>query len=667
MRGGACLECRLSKVRCAPSSSCAAPCQRCQRHGFECQFEQARKRGPKARSKVLSQRGPSAGRAERADVAHAHARQASPGRSGMNAGAGAGAGEAAVVSRASNNASARPASDSMHAWNALARSTAQRGSTYTFVSAGENLDGSTIKSRVGPGPPTLRGLLARIDNKQQLQQQQQRPRTPQRVTLLADVDACEAGIIGVDEGRRLFAYYLDWMEPWVSVLDGARQDHDAVKRSSALLYSTIVFLAARFCEHSRRTELGLHARSLAAACFAHADVGLDTALALYLLATWKDVDDGFSDVYTAHAARIMSISASQLSSSSAPRDHQRLFLFYIVQHHSFLLHYVASPTFVDLGHGLVKRCVEWCLAPDAMPSDWFLGSDVESTALQCRYKDLIEAAAGSASAIASLLAAFLQEVDAWQQRWSSLAQQREPSAADGSRSYGQQVRRAGHEMFRSSFCMHVTSNALRTLLKASRGGGASSSLSSSAAVEEAKRRSYAVSLEAATRLLAEVASMDRQVIVHMPDPIMVLSAHAALLAVYLVLLPLVVPHLVVFIDVAPHEAASRRDEVLDLVAAAARALSDTRAIEGATTLCADYLESLLGLFSPPAASSSSSQSSQPSTSLFPASTTALATLAGAAGPPPPHPPPSSGDVVVTASDWDWLQAFLDLPEAPMFR
>lgn len=582
-----------------------------------------------------------------------------------------GVGEAAAaVSRSSNKATARPASDSMHAWNALARSTAQRGSTYTFVSAGENLDGSTIKSRVGPGPPTLRGLLARIDNRKQLQQPQS-PHTPQRVTVLAYVDACEAGIIGVDEGRRLFAYYLDWMEPWVSVLDGARQDHDAVKRSSALLYSTIVFLAARFCEHSRRTELGLHARSLAAACFAHADVDLDTALALYLLATWKDVDDGFSDVYTAHAARIMSISASQLSSSSAPRDHQRLFLFYIVQHHSFLLHYVASPTFVDLGHGLVKRCVEWCLAPDAMPSDWFLGSDVESTALQCRYKDLIEAAAGSASAIASLLAAFLQEVDAWQQRWSSLAQQREPTAADGSRSYGQQVRRAGHEMFRSSFCMHVTSNALRTLLKTSRGGGGassslSSSLSSSPAVEEAKRRSYAVSLEAATRLLAEVASMDRQVIVHMPDPIMVLSAHAALLAVYLALLPLVVPHLVVFIDVAPQEAASRRDEVLDLVAAAARALSDTRAIEGATTLCADYLESLLGLFSPPAASSSS-QSSQPSTSLFPASTAALATLAGAAGPPPPHPAPSSEDVVVTASDWDWLQAFLDLPEAPMFR
>uniref|UniRef100_V5GUJ2 Zn(2)-C6 fungal-type domain-containing protein n=1 Tax=Kalmanozyma brasiliensis (strain GHG001) TaxID=1365824 RepID=V5GUJ2_KALBG len=269
------------------------------------------------------------------------------------------------------------------------------------------------------------------------------------------------------------------------------------------------------------------------------------------------------------------------------RNQQRQFLFHFIQEHTQLLHFAPRPNF-DRGPSLLRNLLAWADDGLATEDDVLLCADIDSVLLQTKYKSIMERAQAQekdtlygGSECFLLLQSFMDELEGWTSRWELQARkidQRfrrevEPTEEDGidrekngdaphdhlsDRSRGDF---AGHlpldarmhllSVMRSSLVMQISSIAFRASLRdinkakpttssKSSNVGSSSAFSPSAlsAMDDRAEQIYYTCLDSALNLLVHTTQLPPSILRHAQDMIMVLAPHAALLATYLISLPL---------------------------------------------------------------------------------------------------------------------------------
>lgn len=486
-------------------------------------------------------------------------------------------------------------------WQSLTSASAGRGSTYTFVSAG-NADVSSLESQhsrddvlIGNNsPPSLRHLLRPLHST--ATDMIVAPNTihlPRTIQLDSPRDPREAGLVSSARALHLLDYFDTHLAPWLAAIDPLFD-----VQCSAFLLSAMLYQASKFCneEIDERMALGSHTRMLAMLSFAEADVSMEAVLAVYLLAAWKDPDDQFSDLYTGYADRI-----GMKQNSKNNRHYERIHFFHYVQQSVFLLHYRPSPH-IGKRDDFIRSALPWSLHPNALVGDWFLCADVESTAIQCRYKMLFEEQIQQYPSIGgdilshSLLDAFIHEIQEWEHRWEREAQK-------GEKHRDHQLRMAGFRLFRNSVCTQISSIALRQALQSWLKGAQNQSTTSLAQV----KRSYEICLDSAVGVLD--SSLDLQdrpdLLLHMPDSLVILLDQASLLLVYLLLVPAITPttqvksttnsfdEIKTISEMAAAECILRIKKVDYLLKTASNTRSAS--LVTATRLSSDYLASLVDL------------------------------------------------------------------------
>ncbi len=293
--------------------------------------------------------------------------------------------------------------------------------------------------------------------------------------------------------------------------------------------------------------------------------------------------------------------SAALQQQRSRRNQQRQFLFHFIQEHTHLLHFAPRPNF-DRGPSLLRNLLAWADDALATEDDILLCADIDSVLLQTKYKSIMERAQAQekdtlygGSECFLLLQSFMDELEGWRSRWELQARKinerfgrsAAPSppehksdhdagapAADKSENGNKRKEDEGPEdgvghlpldarmhllsVMRSSLVMQVSSIAFRASLrdinkaKPAAAGKASStsafSPSALSAMDDRAEQVYYTCLDSALNLLVHTLQMPPSILRHAQDMIMVLAPHAALLATYLISLPLP--------SVPPHYAAS---------------------------------------------------------------------------------------------------------------
>lgn len=649
----ACQECRLNKVKCSFASR-SSRCQRCAKHDFECNIVTGKKRGRKAKSKVALL-GPAAASAHSA--ASRTARRATirnDTRDGLQ--------RSEPREPASPLATCPLLADSTRrnrAWQVVARIPATRGSTYNFVSAGD-ADVSAFhaqraaadvrqpaSSRPSPrqsGRTTLRSLLQPVLHPVAQEAQYGTASTP---ALLRTIDFTATrdprGAMSIDQTRcsELVAYFMAHLEPWVAVVS-LDSDHLSL---CPLLYTAVCYQASKYSNSSasETASLASHCRTLCVIAFAETQNTCLIVLAFYLLAAWKTADDGFTDWYMSYADQVARhLALSTYGKPDADRVTQRTLYFHYVQRHVILLHHGSSSNYDRHTPGarnsqeLTKQLVEWSQSPQALPGDWFLCADVESTSIQCRYaiaftdrhERRISAGAYSIAETVSsksLLDDFVQEMVDWEERWSYEASKVSEGLA-GSATPPPMEHTVGFGLFKNSVRGHVASYALKDALKiwlqdrrsSNRASLPNASLS---LAEEYLNAAYLLCLEGMLGVLQQFLyfstdddGVQSSPLLHAPDSLVILADHAALMVVYLLLLPGVLaevssvrpsssrsrgdaasPHIASMVHTAEASAQECIDTVQEVKEQMRRAASTKSSACTAVHLSAGYLADLIEL------------------------------------------------------------------------
>ncbi|KAJ9480015.1 Zn(2)-C6 fungal-type domain-containing protein [Pseudozyma hubeiensis] len=279
-------------------------------------------------------------------------------------------------------------------------------------------------------------------------------------------------------------------------------------------------------------------------------------------------------------------SAATLEQQRLRRNQQRQFLFHFIQEHTHLLHFAPRPNF-DRGPSLLRNLLAWADDALATEDDILLCADIDSVLLQTKYKSIMERAQTQekdtlygGSECFLLLQSFMDELEGWTSRWELQARKidqrfRRDAPGEEERRGGEQedaAKRegehfAGHlpldarmhllKVMRSSLVMQISSIAFRASLRdinkvkpsaasgksssaGGRGGASSSAFSPSAlsAMDDRAEQIYYTCLDSALNLLVHTMQMPPSILRHAQDMIMVLAPHAALLATYLISLPL---------------------------------------------------------------------------------------------------------------------------------
>ncbi|UZJ53660.1 hypothetical protein CBS101457_002980 [Exobasidium rhododendri] len=500
-----------SATKCTNTSAGQRKCQRCERFDFECNYRSS-KRGRRPKSKA----------------GQAHITPASKVRLGTES----------TVDHSLDIF--KTAGVREKAWRILTRKSANRGSTYNFVTSGK-AEVSTLKESQSSSAresrktshPSLRDLLRRVDMEDTPSAVvgEAVPLLPRMIFLDAPRDPRQVGIVSEERAQQLFDYFNGKLSPWIAALDPTI----AISAiATPFLLSAILLQASRYIGGRDSTEsmaLAIHCRTVGALAFLEADTSQEVALAFYILSTWKMADDSFSDMYTGFADRIEMMNGGiQTAEEADERSQERIQLFHYVQHNVFTLHYSPSPTFRKR-NDLTRQALTWAQAQNSLVGDWFLCSDMESTAIQIRYKSLFEEQQHQHGATyIPLLETFLHEMSEWESRWRQESARRE--ALELGDATGRLLRGTGLKLFRNSVCIQISSIALcETLRTWLRGKQLGTSVYT--------KRSFDICLDSCIGLLESILDLDGEgeTLLHMPDSLVLLADHASLLIVYLLLLP----------------------------------------------------------------------------------------------------------------------------------
>lgn len=345
-------------------------------------------------------------------------------------------------------------------------------------------------------------------------------------------------------------------------------------------------------------QLGSHVRSLTITAFAMGDRRMETGVAMYLSSVWKEADDHFTILYCSYAAKIMSDiptellsllpssptvslsrSAGSLHQQRLRRNQQRQFLFHFIQEHTHLLHFAPRPNF-DRGPSLLRNLLAWADDALATEDDVLLCADIDSVLLQTKYKSIMERAQAQekdtlygGSECFLLLQSFMDELEGWTSRWELQARKidrRFHGGGDVDESdqgetktqvhYDERGQEGGDDfaghlpldarmhllgVMRSSLVMQISSIAFRASLRdinkakpTSKSSTSVFSPSALSAMDDRAEQIYYTCLDSALNLLVHTMQMPPSILRHAQDMIMVLAPHAALLATYLISLPL---------------------------------------------------------------------------------------------------------------------------------
>ncbi|CBQ73930.1 conserved hypothetical protein [Sporisorium reilianum SRZ2] len=270
--------------------------------------------------------------------------------------------------------------------------------------------------------------------------------------------------------------------------------------------------------------------------------------------------------------------ATTLEQQRLRRNQQRQFLFHFIQEHTHLLHFAPRPNF-DRGPSLLRNLLAWADDALATEDDILLCADIDSVLLQTKYKSIMERAQAQekdtlygGSECFLLLQSFMDELEGWTSRWELQARKIDQRFSKRDADVGDEAEVEGMDdeerkydfachlpldarmhllsVMRSSLVMQISSIAFRASLRdinkaKPTAAGKSSSANTSAfspsalsAMDDRAEQIYYTCLDSALNLLVHTMQMPPSILRHAQDMIMVLAPHAALLATYLISLPL---------------------------------------------------------------------------------------------------------------------------------
>lgn len=472
------------------------------------------------------------------------------------------------------------------------------------------------------------------------------------------------GLVSQDRADRLVSYFRTHCAPWLAIEpDLARNAGDA------LVFTGMLCNASRFLSDDRdeTTRLFAHAQTLAACAFLEGEGSLATVLGFHLLSIWKAPDDQTSELHVGFTERQVAMHLSNLPHQTSIEAHQsqRILYFHYVQERVFALHYTRSPINQEDSVHSMASTMAWIkdvLNGPSFPGDWVLCADVTSTSIQCRYKSLLleqrKLHRHSSVYLHPILESFAEEMGEWERQWLAFADRDDGLATtqpDLQAIKAILSRRKAFAIFGKSVSSQTTSIILREALRdwlSLRSG--SDLITESSPSLKLLHRSYDTCLDATIGLVGEFACRESngsdddalEVLLHMPDSLIILVCHAALLALYLILLPVAIIEAQPVADKVT--LISRLQSLSELSAAEClhKIKVSAQALERATrrrpqrcsaaSLCASYLNSLIELVELQA----------------------------------PLEAPSTGQNAdgddENLVDWNWLQGFLDFSAGPLF-
>lgn len=529
------------------------------------------------------------------------------------------------------------------AWHTLIKEQAARGSVYTFLTSGNadiaapevptavNNSASSLSSFASP--PTLRRLLRRLDSPREADNvaRTSQEALPRVLWLDSPKDPVVLGLVAPLRAQELVAYFVHHCSPWLGVITDL-----SITARSPLVHTAILYHASRFgaATWEETSALATHVRTLAIMAFAEGDSSILATLGLYLASIWKSPDDQLSDLHVGFAGRIAAMHSSSFANTSGPeaREKQRILYFHYVQQNVFFLHY--TPLLgVEQDQCTMPSVYAWSGLAEADPlatGDWMLGADVTSTHIQCRYKAQLRDRSrkghqDNAASLMTVLDSLLDEMREWEAQWLSAAHKHENAAALSGATLkreDRQIRELAFAFFRGSVLSHISSIILREALRYWLPIGKNDAPKPwSSAAFRAVSRSYEVCLNATQTILDRTATFGStdvsgasdaavDALLHMPDSLLLLLDHSALLAVYLLLLPStaaavteaageVYPgyssDVTTLCDLSQSVAAKCLDRIIKCRTVLERASCNRPGLHSAASLSADYLDSLVAM------------------------------------------------------------------------
>lgn len=387
-------------------------------------------------------------------------------------------------------------------------------------------------------------------------------------------DPIAGGIVSPRASNALFEFFMLHMNAkWEYILDPCLDIHDNVQKRSALLFTSILFCASKFCnfidgeikptpDQFLQSRLCSVARNLAIKALAEGDRSIETMQALYLLVCWKDADDDISYLHSGYAFRILHDLDLEHGvcdgRQTARRKRTWLALFRQDRQQSLFFLRRASLSQADDDTSLLGDLDAWLKTPYSLPLDFAGCCSAHIRCIQSRIRHMVQKA--SMAMLPCLLDLMDTELRSWRLKWTSHLEgegrARATARADGQSSILPELLYPDREhlatlvaVWENSVRLNVSSAILRQALVAS---VSSSSLDPTdhrvrapvnidlSTVHEVLSPSLpglASSVESAIETLRQLMRFSVSDLRRAPDAILLLAPNAALFLCLLLCLP----------------------------------------------------------------------------------------------------------------------------------
>ena len=246
-------------------------------------------------------------------------------------------------------------------------------------------------------------------------------------------DPIDGGIVSPRASSALFEFFMVHMNAkWEYILDPYLDIHDNTRKRSALLFTSILFCASKFCnffdgevkptpDQFLQSRLCSVARNLVIKALAEGDRSIETMQALYLLVCWKDADDDISYLHSGYAFRVLHDLDLEHGvcdgRQTARRKRTWLALFRQDRQQSLFFLRRASLSQANDDMSLLGDLDAWLKTPYSLPLDFAGCCSAHIRCIQSRIRHMVQKT--SVAMLPCLLDLMDTELRSWRLKWTS--------------------------------------------------------------------------------------------------------------------------------------------------------------------------------------------------------------------------------------------------------
>ena len=245
-------------------------------------------------------------------------------------------------------------------------------------------------------------------------------------------DALDCGILTRTAAQALFDHFLLEMNAkWEFILDPLVDTHDAIRKRSSFLFATVLFCASKFAravdtgrpsaDAFVRSRLCGLARNLAVRTFARGDRSIETMQAFYLLACWREPEDGTSHLHCGYALRILhdlDLNRPEGDDQLVRRRRTWLALYrQDMQQGLWLMRRISLASSIEDGVHFLGDPNMWRCTAHVRPFDFLSCCNANLRRFQFKIRSLVKTA--SSTSLPGLLDLMDAQLGTWRSTWQS--------------------------------------------------------------------------------------------------------------------------------------------------------------------------------------------------------------------------------------------------------